>query len=112
MEKVLHRTTFATRRLLEFFSEPELTMQIGHDRDLWATAILKQLTDNALDACEKAGVPPHIQVVVEDSALSVQDNGPGLPADTLEHRRALSLQECELRQVFLLENLTPCQDIL
>ena len=29
MEKVLHRTTFATRRLLEFFSEPELTMQIG-----------------------------------------------------------------------------------
>jgi len=84
MEKVLRRTTFATRRLLEFFTEPELTMQIGHDRDLWAAAILKELTDNGLDACEKAGVTPHIRVVVEGDALSVQDNGPGLSAETLE----------------------------
>src|SRR5262249_60810106 len=85
MEKALARTTFTTSRLLEFFTESELTMQIGHDRPYWALAILKELIDNGLDACEKANISPHIQVTIEDDGFTVQDNGPGLQADTL-HR--------------------------
>ena len=53
----LERTTFETNRELEFFSEKELSMQIGHGRDLWPVALTKELIDNALDACETAGIP-------------------------------------------------------
>jgi DNA topoisomerase VI subunit B len=82
--KTFARTTFATSRLLEFFTEAELAMQIGHDRPLWAAAILKELLDNALDACEKAGILPSIQVRLKADVLEVQDNGPGLPTQTLQ----------------------------
>ena len=80
----LARETFATSRLLEFFTEKELTMQIGHPRHRWPLAILKELIDNALDAAETAGIAPEITVTVEFDRLTVQDNGPGLPATTLE----------------------------
>jgi DNA topoisomerase VI subunit B len=84
---VLERTTFTTSRLLEFFSEKELQMQIGHDRPYWPVALLKELIDNALDACEGADVAPVIRVTVDDDAVTVADNGPGLPEATL--RRSL-----------------------
>ena len=73
MDKLLERTTFTTSRLLEFFTEQELTMQIGHSRPLWAAAILKELIDNGLDACEKSSVKPHIEVIVEEDSFSVKD---------------------------------------
>lgn len=84
MSTTLQRTTFETSRLLEFFSEKELQMQIGFARGHWPMALLKELIDNALDACETAGVFPDIEVTVEPDAVSVRDNGPGLPAATLE----------------------------
>jgi DNA topoisomerase VI subunit B len=80
----LERTTFETSRQLEFFSEKELAMQIGQPRPLWALALLKELVDNALDACENAGVQPQVRVVVRGDSFTVQDNGPGLPAAVLE----------------------------
>jgi len=80
----LERTTFTTSRLLEFFTEKELTMQIGYEKDHWPIALLKELLDNALDACETAGIAPTITVTVEPDVLTVHDNGPGLPAATLE----------------------------
>ena len=80
----LDRTTFETSRELEFFSEKELQMQIGHERRLWLVALAKELIDNALDACETADIAPEIAVTVEPDAVSVRDNGPGLPAATLE----------------------------
>jgi len=80
---VLERTTFQTSRELEFFTEKELTMQIGHDQDLWPITILKELVDNALDACEMAGTAPEIEVTIGDEGFSVQDNGPGLPESTM-----------------------------
>ena len=79
----LERITFETSRELEFFTEKELQMQIGHDRDYWPIAILRELVDNALDACEMAGVSPVIDVGIEADAFTVQDNGPGLPANTI-----------------------------
>jgi DNA topoisomerase VI subunit B len=68
---------------MEFFTETELAMQIGHGPSLWPAAILKELIDNALDACEKAGAVPSIQVRISDDVLEVRDNGPGLPTETL-----------------------------
>ena len=81
----LDRKVFEISRELEFFSEKELQMQIGHSRELWPVALLKELIDNALDACETANIAPLIEVVVEADAFSVCDNGPGLPAETLHH---------------------------
>ena len=69
---------------MEFFSEKELAMQIGHDVKSWPAALVKELIDNALDAAESAGVAPQITVTLEDDAVSITDNGVGLPAATLE----------------------------
>jgi len=83
---VVNRTTFSTSRTLEFFSERELNMQLGVSRERWAIAMLKELMDNALDACEQTDHAPVITITEDAEAhtLSVQDNGPGFPVDTLE----------------------------
>jgi DNA topoisomerase VI subunit B len=47
-------------------------------------ALLKELLDNALDACETAGMLPDIAITLEPDALSIRDNGPGLPVATIE----------------------------
>jgi DNA topoisomerase VI subunit B len=86
-QRTLERTTFTTSRVMEFFTEKELQMQIGHSRDWWPIALVKELIDNALDACERAGISPKITIRVEHDAVSIQDNGPGLPLATL--RRSL-----------------------
>jgi DNA topoisomerase VI subunit B len=79
----LERATFTTSRVLEHFSLKELNMQVGHEPELWPIALLKELLDNACDACETARVPPAVRVTVEPDAVVVQDNGPGLPPDVL-----------------------------
>ncbi len=84
MSSDLKRTTFETSRLMEFFSEKELTMQIGHGMEWWPIAMVKELIDNGLDSCELAGVPPEITVHLEQHAISIQDNGPGIPAATVK----------------------------
>jgi DNA topoisomerase VI subunit B len=75
-------------RLLEFFSEKELQMQIGFAVTGWPIALLKELIDNDLDVCEMVRILPAIDVTLDPDALSVQDNGPGLPVSTIE--RALN----------------------
>lgn len=79
------RQTFVTSRSLDFFSEKELIAQIGHSKADWPLVAIKELLDNALDACEEAGIAPEITVTVAEDSLSVQDNGPGLPADIIAH---------------------------
>jgi DNA topoisomerase VI subunit B len=80
----LARTTFTSSRLMEFFTEKELQMQIGYGPRLWLVALVKELIDNALDACENAGIAPEISIAVEPDGVSVSDNGPGLPVATLQ----------------------------
>jgi DNA topoisomerase VI subunit B len=79
----LHRETFQMSRLLDFFSEKELTAQIGHGKADWPLVLVKELLDNALDACEDAAVPPEIAVTVDKDGLAVADNGPGIPPETV-----------------------------
>ena len=80
----LNRTTFRTSRLLDFCSRKELIAQTGHEPESWPLVLLKELMDNALDACEETGVAPEINVVVGDGEIRVMDNGPGIAADTIK----------------------------
>lgn len=80
----LKRTTFTTSRLLDFCSYKELQAQTGHAAGEWPLVIVKEAFDNALDACEEAGIPPEISVRVDETGISIADNGPGLPARTIK----------------------------
>jgi DNA topoisomerase VI subunit B len=82
----LERVAFTTSRLAEFVGEKELVQQTGHTVNDWPLVILKELVDNALDACEEANIPPSIGISVssETGEISIADNGPGLPASTIE----------------------------
>ena len=83
MSAVLQRSTFETSRILEYFTEKELQAQIGLDPEYWPAAILRELIDNALDACEGADVLPEITITTDGDSISVTDNGPGMPTETL-----------------------------
>jgi len=80
----LHRATLRTSRLLDFCSRKELIAQTGHQPEAWPLVVLKELVDNALDACEEAAVAPVVNVQVDDDGIIVSDNGPGIPAETIE----------------------------
>ncbi len=80
----LVRTPFTTSREMDFFSEKELVTQTGHEREDWPLVVVKELVDNALDACEEANVAPVIDVTADAGGIAVSDNGPGLPEDTLK----------------------------
>ncbi len=86
--QILQRSAFRTSRLLEFFSERELNMQIGHGKRSWPVALLKELIDNSLDACEGSSgcSGPLISFGVEEDGDSffVVDNGPGIPSGVIE----------------------------
>lgn len=66
----LDRTTFQTSRMLEFCSEKELVAQTGHNTNAWPLVVLKELVDNALDACEEAGTDPEITIAVDTDGAS------------------------------------------
>jgi DNA topoisomerase VI subunit B len=82
-KRQLRRQVFRTSRLLEFCSRKELVNQTGHPVEQWPLVILKELVDNAIDACEEAQTPPIISVSVNRGEITVADNGPGLNPDTI-----------------------------
>jgi DNA topoisomerase VI subunit B len=84
MEKTLKREIFETSRLSEYFNEKEMRAQIGMDKEYWPIAVLRELIDNSLDACEAAGIPPVIDVGIKGDTISVTDNGKGIPAKTVK----------------------------
>ena len=80
----LARTTFKTSRLLEFCTRKELVLQTGQPVDTWPLVVVKELVDNAINSCEEAGVAPQVAVsVTGESSITVADNGPGIPPDTV-----------------------------
>src|SRR5215218_7250711 len=95
----LERTTFETSRTAEYFDARQLSTLTGVAQHEFASVCLKELIDNALDACETAGVAPEIGVEVVTEAvvhsagyrevphsllrITVSDNGPGLPPETV-----------------------------
>jgi len=80
----LTRVPFTVSRLMEFCTRRELVNQTGHEESEWPLVILKELTDNALDACEEAEIPPVISIAVKDYSITITDNGPGIAAKTIK----------------------------
>jgi DNA topoisomerase VI subunit B len=62
-----------------------LINQTGHAVEEWPLVILKELVDNALDACEEAEVAPYITVTVANGHVVVADNGPGIGAEVVKN---------------------------
>jgi hypothetical protein len=74
------RVAFTTSRALEFFSESELTTQMGYGKGLWPLVLIKELIDNPIDAGEIAAIKAiEIGVELQDASITVSDNGPGIP---------------------------------
>src|SRR4051794_21099005 len=78
----LKRQTFTTSRQLEYFTKNELVTQTGYDPSSWFPyVVVKELVDNSLDVADSAG--PRICVSLDESVLTVSDNGPGIPPDVV-----------------------------
>jgi DNA topoisomerase VI subunit B len=87
-ERKLERTTFETSRAAEYFDARQLSTLTGVPQEQFASVCLKELIDNALDACEMAsGIAPEVGVEVEQEdgvlRLYVSDNGPGIPPEVV-----------------------------
>lgn len=80
----LKRIVFEQSRELEFFSEKELEMQIGHGIEWWPIAILREIIDNALDGCENSNISPEIWIETDDKSFTVTDNGVGLSSQIIK----------------------------
>lgn len=78
----LQRHAFAQSRLSEYFTEKELSMQIGGTPADWPFILVKELIDNGLDAAEATSAPV-IGLTIEADRFTVTDNGPGLPDDVI-----------------------------
>jgi DNA topoisomerase VI subunit B len=83
-QKKLTRVPFTVSRLMEFCTRRELVNQTGHDVWQWPLVVLKEIVDNALDACEETEIAPVVSIAVKDSTIVIEDNGAGIPAKTIE----------------------------
>ena len=83
-EPKLTRVAFRVSRLMEFCTRRELQNQTGHGVEQWPLVVLKELVDNALDACEEAEVPPVISITVERGSIVVEDNANGIKTSTIK----------------------------
>ena len=82
--KRLTRVPFTVSRLMEFCTRRELVNQTGHGTWDWPLVVLKECVDNALDAAEEAEIAPTISIIVNNGTIVIEDNGPGIPAKTIE----------------------------
>jgi len=74
-----------TSRLLDSIgSKEEWQRQSGYSMENAGIGACKELVDNGLDACEETGIAPVISVILDDTGLAVQDNGPGIDPRTIE----------------------------
>jgi hypothetical protein len=81
----LERVAFRTSHRLDFVGQRELVAQIGHSVNEWPLVVLKELLDNAIDACEEADAAPQIEIGVStaERTIRIADNGPGIASETI-----------------------------
>jgi hypothetical protein len=63
---------------------PRVVNQTGHEVWQWPLVVLKETVDNALDACEGAEIAPAVWIDVKNNSIIIQDNGPSIPAKTID----------------------------
>jgi Histidine kinase-, DNA gyrase B-, and HSP90-like ATPase len=84
---VLERRTFSVSRAADFLEARALVSQTGQPEDRFGNVVIKELLDNALDACETAAAPPEITVTIEVDGdarrVTVADNGNGIPPEVV-----------------------------
>ena len=80
----VQRTALRSSRQLDYCTVKNLSAQVGHGPDEWPIVILKELLDNALDACDESEVAPEIRVTIDEHGITVCDNGPGIPPEVVE----------------------------
>jgi signal transduction histidine kinase len=80
----LTRVAFRVSRLMEFCTRRELQNQTGHGVYDWPLVVLKELMDNALDACEEAEILPVISIAVGPGSIVIRDNGTGIKPATIK----------------------------
>ena len=86
MATELRREMGEISRSSEFFSIGELQAQTGQAVNNFGSVAIKELMDNAIDACEVGNAPEVALNIVQDDdhiQLSVQDNGDGIAAKTI-----------------------------
>jgi DNA topoisomerase VI subunit B len=85
----LQRTTFKTSRAAQYVEARALTSMTGQRPAKFADVVAKELMDNALDACETAGVAPKITLAVAEdkvdssNRITVSDNASGIPPEVV-----------------------------
>jgi DNA topoisomerase VI subunit B len=85
MAALLQREVFTISRELDYFTVDELEKQTGYARDEWWPGVIaKEGLDNALDACETAGVTPEIDISFGGAKLEIRDNANGIPAEVVK----------------------------
>ena len=85
--QVPERRTFSVSRAADFLEARALVSQTGQPEHRFGDVVIKELLDNALDACETAGVQPKITVTAEADGdinlLTVAGNGNGIPPEVM-----------------------------
>jgi len=87
LKNQLERIISKSPRAAEYFSVKELQAQTGQPVENFATVILKELLDNALDEAEKSGTPEiyiGVTETPEHYIITVQDNGRGFPEEAID----------------------------
>ena len=78
----LNREHFHISRSAEYFDTKELQAQTGQPASKFGEVVLKELIDNALDACESTGINPVIYIGMASTEnrlrICVSDNGNGI----------------------------------
>lgn len=84
----LERTHFNISRSAEYFDPRELQAQTGQPVSKFGEVVLKELIDNALDACESSGIDPVINIGVAivgiKMLICVSDNGAGISEKVID----------------------------
>src|SRR5262249_34187232 len=98
MPPTFERTTATLSRAAEYFIDRELVSMTGQPRERFGAVVVKELLDNAIDACEDkqaleaytaTGETPQVQVCWQASpdadlaTLTVADNGVGILPSTV-----------------------------
>ena len=88
MNATANRTHLKIFRQAEYFDKRELEIQTGQGYEAFGEVVLKELIDNALDACESAGINPVIRIGYANTddrlRLAVGDNGNGISESVIK----------------------------